>query len=111
MSEAKRLFSHDPVSGISKYFQYNESSSGRESEDTFTISSEQNVRHILDENSATFNSTDERARWGEGQRVAYIPLAVWQQLKQDGIADDEKRFKAWLNDSDNRQFRTRPGRV
>jgi hypothetical protein len=24
---------------------------------------------------------------------------------------DEKRFKAWMNDPENRHFRTRPGKV
>ena len=31
--------------------------------------------------------------------------------EKKGIADDNKKMKAWLNDRDNVLFRTRPGRV
>jgi hypothetical protein len=33
------------------------------------------------------------------------------ELKQQGIIDDPKALRRWLNDPDNRYFRTRPGRV
>jgi hypothetical protein len=32
-------------------------------------------------------------------------------LKAKGIVDDEKRLKRWLNDSDNKFFRTRGGTI
>jgi hypothetical protein len=38
--------------------------------------------------------------------VARIPKVVWQRLVQVGIAQDEKAMNAWLNDRDNRVFRT-----
>jgi hypothetical protein len=34
---------------------------------------------------------------------------VYYDLKRRGIADDPKKFKQWLNDRDNRVFRTRAG--
>jgi len=43
--------------------------------------------------------------------VASIPLNLYYDLKRQGIVDDPARFKKWLNDSDNRFFRTRGGRV
>jgi len=43
--------------------------------------------------------------------VASIPLNVYYDLKQKGIIDDAKAFKRWLNDSENRFFRTKPGKV
>ena len=111
MSEGKRLFSSDPVTGITKWFRYNEASSGLESDDTFSIETTQDATQIVDYAKSTFNSIDERARWGDGQMVACIPLALWTDLKKKGVVDDERRFKRWLNDGDNRFFRTRPGRV
>jgi hypothetical protein len=111
MSSSARLFSHDPETGIKKWFRYHESSSGNESEDSFSIETTQDVTSIVESTKASFNSTDERAKWGEGQYVASIPISIWQDLKKKGIADNEKLFKAWLNDRDNRVFRTRPGRV
>ena len=53
----------------------------------------------------------QRLAWGEWSKVASIPMPLYYRLKRDGIADDPKRMKAWLNDADNRFFRTRPGRV
>jgi hypothetical protein len=44
-------------------------------------------------------------------KVAELPLATYMLLKQLGIMDDSKRFKTWLNDPDNRFFRTYDGRV
>jgi len=51
-----------------------------------------------------------------GNKVASIPLTVIDDLNKIGIMRgfhvvDEKRFKAWLNNSDNRVFRTRTGVV
>ena len=42
--------------------------------------------------------------------VARIPLVVWQRLMQTGVAKDEKALSKWLNERDNRVFRTDDGR-
>lgn len=58
-----------------------------------------------------------RGGWGEGSRIASIPLVVYEDLIQkriisrSGAVLDEKAFLAWLNDPDNRAFRTRLGKV
>jgi hypothetical protein len=77
---------------------------------------EQNIAPILEANKASYNSTDERSRWGELTRVAEIPNAVIADLNVQGIMRgftvvDQKRMKAFLNDPANRFLRTRPGRV
>ena len=67
---------------------------------------------VIEENKATFNQYDEKANWkGDMHKVASIPMALFYDLKKQGIIDDPARLKAWLNDPDNRFFRTRPGRV
>jgi hypothetical protein len=38
-------------------------------------------------------------------------MPLFYRLKKDGIIDDPSAMKRWLNDPDNRFFRTRPGRV
>jgi len=43
-------------------------------------------------------------------RVASIPNVVVQRLMQTGIWYDEKAMNAWLNERDNRVFRTDDGR-
>jgi hypothetical protein len=44
-------------------------------------------------------------------KVASIPMNVYFDLKEKGILDDPAALKRWLNDSDNRFFRTKAGRV
>ena len=101
----KRVLSTDPLTGVTQFFTFDRMN------DTFTIHSEQDVSAAVESAKASFNSTDERARWGDWQKVATIPLTVLDDLKKRGIAEDNKKMKAWLNDKDNRYFRTRPGRV
>lgn len=44
-------------------------------------------------------------------KVGEIPLHVWMYLKEQGIAQDKKRLKQWLNDPDNCYFKTYGGRI
>lgn len=80
------------------------------------VKAESNLAPIIEVNKALYNQTDERARWGDGQMVADIPFPVIEDLNRQGILRgfavmDQKRMKAWLNNPDNRFFRTRPGKV
>lgn len=70
----------------------------------------------LESNKRSYAQTDERARWGDWSKVASIPLVVFHELNKQGICRgfhviDQKRMKAWLNDPENRYFRTRPGKI
>ena len=83
------------------------------------IETKQDISAILEQNQKEYNSFDERARWSDhlfGNKVASIPMTVIDDLNAKGIMRgfavlDEKRFKAWLNERDNRVFRTRTGVV
>jgi hypothetical protein len=80
------------------------------------IETHQDVSAIVEANKASFNQFDERTRWGEFDKVASIPLAVIDDLNKQGIMRgfaviDAQRMKIWLNNPDNRFFRTRPGQV
>ena len=83
------------------------------------IQTRQDVSGIVEQNKKEYNSFDERARWSDnlfGNKVASIPMTVIDDLNKAGIMRgfavlDEKRFKAWLNERDNRVFRTRTGVV
>lgn len=92
----------------------------RPADDTFALESVQDVQEIIDLNKAEYNSIDERARWtrpghdGLDVPIARIPMVVYFELMRKGIIDhrgqgNAKAFNAWLNDPDNRFFRTRPG--
>jgi len=83
------------------------------------IETRQDVTANIEQNLKEFNSYDERAKWSDdmfGNKVASIPLTVIDDLNAKGIMRgfaviDEKQMKAWLNNPDNRFFRTRPGKV
>ena len=80
------------------------------------IETRQDISGILENNKAQFNAIDERTKWGEFTKVASLPNVVIDDLNQKGVMRgfaviDEKRFRAFLNDPDNRFFRTRPGQL
>jgi hypothetical protein len=81
------------------------------------IETSQDVTDIIESNKAEYAATDERKRWGDGwEKVGSIPLSLIQTLNELGICRgfaivDQKKMKAFLNDPENRHFRTRPGRV
>jgi hypothetical protein len=86
--------------------------------DQLIVTQEQNITDILEANKADYNETDANTSWGDtlNNRVARIPLTVFQDLEKQGITRgftviDMKRFKDWLNNPDNRVFRTRAGKI
>lgn len=80
-----------------------------EMEDKVVLSTEQDVTQIIEENKALQNLVTSIDRWGDMRRVAQVPLSLYLDLYKKGITRDEKAFKRWLNDPDNRFFRTSPG--
>lgn len=102
----KKLLDYDPVTKTRKVFHA--STDGEQ----FHVETLQDVTDLADQNKALLAMTDERANWkGDMHRVASIPMAVYMDLQKRGIVDDTRAFKRWLNDPDNRVFRTRPGTV
>lgn len=99
----RKVLDHDPNTGISHVFYYDTET------DEATITAEQDVDDVVEFNKAQFN--EQHGRWGEFTKVASLPLVVYHDLQKKGILDDRKAFKRWLNDPDNRFFRTRPGHV
>ena len=101
------LLSADPVTRVSRKMYY------AEHDDTAVVVSEQDSTDIEDANRALFNSF--RGAWERhaeyGDLYARIPLVVWGDLISKGIAYDDDRFAAWLDDQDNKAWRTRPGRI
>lgn len=100
-----RLIDYDPLTGVSeKYFEI---------DGQWYLTQEQDAHDIIEANKAEYNSVDERARHKSEtfNRVARLPLVVLEDLRKRGILRDTKAFKKWLDNSDNRMFRTRPGRL
>ena len=83
------------------------------------IETRQDITDILEDNNNQRKYTDKRTRWGDDlfdNKIASIPLTVFDELNKRGIVRgfqviDQKAFKKFLNDPDNRVFRTREGIV
>ena len=101
----KKHFDTNKELGITRTWHYDED------KDEATIQTQQDVTDVIEENKNEFNQIDERAKWGEFNKVASIPLSLYYELKATGKLDDKAYMKRWLNDPDNRHFRTRPGEV
>jgi hypothetical protein len=81
------------------------------------IATEQDVSSIIEQNKKEYNATN--GRWGDDildNKIASIPLTVIDDLNKANIMRgfhviDQKKFRAWLNNPDNRFFRTRQGKI
>jgi hypothetical protein len=99
----KKHLHFDPETGLLNTFHLDQQT-GEARVDTT-----QDVTACLDVNKELqTESVDRRANW---RRVAQIPLTLWFDLRKRGILQDKKKLKAWLNDSENRFFRTNSERV
>jgi len=69
------------------------------------------VTDIVEANKAHLAMFDERQRCAaDGEMVASIPLHIYYALPKH-IREDEKEFRKWLDDSDQRAFRTHPTKL
>lgn len=98
----KRVFSEDKAQGITKYWHVTDKGE-------YVVETQQDVSSIVEANKRQYN--DNTGRWGDLNKVASIPLSVYYDLKRRGIADDPVALKKWMNDPDNRVFRTRSGNL
>jgi hypothetical protein len=101
-----KLFDYDPITGTKKVWHYDAD------KDEAVIETIFDVQAIGEDNKAKYNSFDERANWnGDMHHVASIPMSLFYQMKAEGKLDDQAYMKRFLNDPNNRVFRTRPGDV
>ena len=105
-----RLFSEDPITKSRTIFHHDGQN--------ITFETISDYTDLIEANKASMNNYDERAGFkSDLNRVASIPLEILFDLKRQGILGDnfmvlnQKAFRQWLNDADNRAFRTRPGVV
>ncbi len=102
----KKVLSVDPYTGVKKTFHADDNGNSFVIE---TAMAPAVLEEIIESNKASYNDAEQG--WGNGRIVASIPLHIYWDLKKRGIADDDEAMKRWLNDPDNRYFRTRPGQV
>ena len=90
---------------------------GLNDKDEITIEQSQDVSALIDQNKKEYNAAD--TKWSDklmGNKVASVPFAAIDKLNKQGIMKgyeilDQKRFFAWLNNPENRFFRTKPGHL
>lgn len=100
-----RVFDINPETGVKKLFHYDHASDdGR-----VTIETQIDCTDIIEQNKALANDGPSLGR-GEWNKVASIPMALYFDLKKQ-FGNDQERWRKWLNDRDNRLFRTRLGRL
>ena len=74
--------------------------------DRIHLRTEYPVSGILEENRALFDES-RRMNFENGRRVASIPLNLFYGRLQEAWRNDDRKFiSRWLNDPDNRAFRT-----
>ena len=73
------------------------------------------IMDVIENNREYVKANPKNVHAGNTQKhmvkVGEIPLTVWMQLKDEGVARDPKALRKWLNDPDNRYFRTYDGDV
>lgn len=85
-----------------------------EADGTTWLERVQDVEPILNETKAAFNDAPEFGRYKRDVvKVASIPLVVYEAYLKKGIdlLKDDAALRRFLNDPDNRAFRTTPGKV
>lgn len=69
------------------------------------------VTAVIEDNKHYMNESQGQ-RFGDGKRVASIPLNIfYDRLVEAQKQGDKKYIRRWLNDSDNKAFRTFEGNV
>ena len=103
----KRVLDYDPVTGITQWYHYDDITGD------IGLETQQDVTSVIEGTKGVFNQADERDPWkGDVHKVASIPMVIYNELaKITNNFKDQRVVRKWLNDPDNRVFRTRPGRV
>lgn len=106
----KKTLSHDPNNKTTSFLKF-------DGDDKMLVENVQEVSSILDANKRAANDFQKGSLIGNTQRhrrkVAGIPELLYYQLvaKFGHPKDNPTEWKRWLNDYDNRFFRTGGGTV
>jgi hypothetical protein len=105
MATEKHLLANDPEKGITQYYHFDDL--------TGDITLETEWVTTLDEvNPDAYNAHSDYQPWrGDMHHVASIPDVIVHDLMKRGIWQDNKKLLKWLDDPDNRLWRTKPGRL
>lgn len=98
------LVSYDPKLKRQTWIRYNPDGSA-------TTRTDYEVSDTIDLNTAQRNVAQHGWK-GDYHHVASVPLNVyWSKLAEASRQDDQRYISKWLNDADNRAWRTKNGSV
>lgn len=97
-----RLLGYDPLTKTKTVFH--------DDDDGFYIETVTDVETVVDIAKEEYKESA-GSRFGGIAKIASIPMGIYMKLQREGVLHDQKAFRKWLNDPDNRVFRTRPGRI
>lgn len=98
------LFSHDPH--LKRTVWARENGDG-----TTTYRTDYEVDPTVEINTAQRNMAENGWR-GDYHHIASVPLNLfWDKIAEASRQGDDRFISKWLNDSDNRAWRTKSGRV
>lgn len=106
---AKKLLRRDPVTGKETWYHTEDGNN--------FITSTQNIDALVSKNKAEANEFRPGSLIGNTQnhrrKVADIPAGLYHELvtKMGRPQDNPKEWRKWLNDYDNRFFRTDVGQI
>ena len=103
----EKVLTVDPLTGTKQIFRYDPTT---EETTLITIRDDTPILEQAQEDGKGFRGPG-GGKWNEMNRVARLPMAVFVDLQAKGILGDQQALKKFLNHSDNRVFRTRPGRL
>ncbi|MGB7243554.1 MAG: hypothetical protein WBC93_15900 [Sulfitobacter sp.] len=102
--EGWTLFDYDPKLGRQVWYTTN-------GDGTTTWRSDYEVQPTIDINREQRNLAEKGFR-GDYHQIASVPLNIYyDQLAEASKQDDQAHISRWLNDSDNRAWRTKEGTV
>jgi hypothetical protein len=107
---AKRLLNFDKSTGKETWLHDN-------IDGGFTVEQKQHVKQVIESAKSKANEYERGSLIGNTQRhwqqVAEIPSSIYLELRQrfGDPRDNPKDWKKWLNDYNNRYFRTSGGSV
>lgn len=103
MSSGWKLLDYDPENGVQRWeLELDENQS--------IIKTEYLAENDFFETNKILRDESDNHRWGDGQIAASIPMHIW--ARNEGLrSGDTDYIKKWLNDYDNRAFRTFKGNV
>jgi len=104
-----RRFNETPEQAIRRIAHEHADGSG-------VLETQQDVTDIVKNNKENYNERHGERFNDFSTHVARIPTGIYYELVRTGVIDEVrdpegKAFKRWLNDPDNRAWRTRAGTI